>query len=124
MRIWIALALVPFVALALAPSGLAAPTPAPTKRPPTRPAAFDVEGKVVGVSRGWFELAVTRTRLGGLRSGAKVRIDETSATRFVRAGKAARPADLRAGETVRVRGTIRRSGRLVRYLATSVTIVR
>jgi hypothetical protein len=122
VRIWIAL--VPFVALALATSALAAPTPAPAKRPPARPAAFDVEGKVVGVSKGWFELSVTRARLGGLRSGAKVQVDETSTTRFLRAGKAAKPADLKVGETVRVRGTIRRSGRLVRYLATSVTIVR
>lgn len=124
MRIWIALALVPFVALALAPSGLAAPTPTPAKRVTARPASFDVEGTVVGVSKGWFELSVTRARLGGLRSGVKVRIDETSTTRFLRAGKAAKPADLKAGETVRVRGTVRRSGRVVRYLASSVTIVR
>ncbi|MCS7173990.1 MAG: DUF5666 domain-containing protein [Armatimonadetes bacterium] len=124
MRTWIALLASVFLALTLAPLGWTAAGAPQTKPASPRPAAsFEVEGKVSAVSKSGFSLSVTEVRQGNLQKGARLRIQYTSRTKFTRAGKAASPAALKAGETVRVLGSVLRSGKRVTYRAAQVTIL-
>jgi|GEM_PF-1505610 hypothetical protein len=124
MRIWTLLLASALLALTLAPAGWGATSAPPVKQaPPRSQASFEVEGKVVGVSRGGFSLSVTAVRQGNLRKGMRLQVQYTARTKFTQAEKAASPRALKAGETVRVLGTILRSGRRVAYRATQVAIL-
>lgn len=104
----------------------AAPAVATTAPKATRPpaAAFDVQGRVTEVHQGWFQLSVERVFRGRLTKGAKLRVDETASTRFLRAGKPVAGADLKAGAVVRVAGTRQVSGKQVSYTASTVTLLK
>jgi len=106
--------------LAVAMSASAASTTTTTK-----PQAFAIQGKVLQVGPGWMQVQVVKVQQGsGLRANAKLRIQQTAKTRFLRTGKAASARDLRAGETVQINGSIVRSGTRLTYQAGSITILR
>ncbi|MDR7414850.1 MAG: hypothetical protein QN193_02875 [Armatimonadota bacterium] len=124
MRTWTVLLVSALLALTLAPVGWGATSAPPVKQASSgSPASFEVEGKVMGVSKGGFSLSVTEVRQGNLRKGARLQIQYTARTRFTQAGKATSSKALKAGETVRVLGTILRPGKRVAYRATQVTIL-
>lgn len=99
-----------------------ATTPTKAERPSA--ASFDVEGRVTEVTQGWFQLSVERVFRGRLAKGAKLRVNETASTRFLRAGKPASRSDLKAGVVVRVAGTRQVSGKQVNYTASTVTLLK
>ncbi|GBD28537.1 hypothetical protein HRbin31_00556 [bacterium HR31] len=95
-----------------------------TKSQALAAASFDVQGRVVAVHDGWFELSVQRVFRGKLVRGARLRVTESASTRFLRAGKPARASDLRSGATVRVAGTVQGAGNQASYNASTVTLIK
>ena len=107
--------------LAVTALAIAASSPSPT----TQPAVFAVQGKVLQVGNGWFQVQVVRVQRGsGLRANANLRILETAKTKILRTGKPASVADLKIGEMVQIAGSVVRSGKTLTYQAGSITIMR
>ncbi|MFN3285298.1 MAG: hypothetical protein ACK45F_03370 [bacterium] len=122
MRSWLAAGLATLLVAGSVLSAGAATTP---KRPaPSAGASFEVQGTVVEVSKGWFELSVDRVFRGPMARRARIRIDEAASTRFLRAGKSVSAAELKRGALVRVLGTWRGSGKQAAYTATRVTVLK
>jgi len=107
--------------LAVTALAIAASSPSPT----TQPAVFAVQGKVLQVGKGWFQVQVVKVQRGsGLRANANLRILETAKTKILRTGKPASVADLKIGEMVQIAGSVVRSGKTLTYQAGSITIMR
>ncbi len=116
MKHWMVLFTAVVISLSLGTLASAAPQ---SVRP------YRLEGKVVEVSKGWLEIEVTRVEQGtGIKAGAKLRINESSRTKFLQAGKPVASAKLAAGETVEVVGQVAQRGNTPRYRALTVTIVK
>lgn len=124
MKRWMVLALLGVLVLTLNSLGVAA-TPAKAKAA-ARPvvATFTVEGKVVEVSAGSFQLSVTKVLRGaGIKVGDKIQVKEAARFRVLQKGKRVALSALKADETVRVTGRIVRKGKAFTYEGTTVTIL-
>ncbi|MDR5694828.1 MAG: hypothetical protein QN198_08935 [Armatimonadota bacterium] len=124
MKRWMVLALMGVLVLTLNAFGFAA---APAKaKAAARPAAatFTVEGKVMEVSAGSFQLSVTKVLRGaGIKVGDKIQIKEAARFRVLQKGKRVALSALKADETVRVTGRILVKGKVSTYEGTTVTIL-
>lgn len=129
MHRWLALVLAGVVLLVGGtPTWAASATPAPTGATPATPAGsrarFSVEGKVVGVHKGWVEVSVTKVGTGsGLAAGATVKIVETRRTRILRDGKVVGQAALKPGASVRVEGEAATSKGATAYRAARIVVL-
>jgi hypothetical protein len=122
MRNWLAASL---AAVLVTGSVLSAGAGTPTKRAaPSAGASFEVQGTVVQVSKGWFQLSVDRVFRGRVARHARIRIEVPASTRFLRAGKNVSATELKRGGAVRVLGTWRGSGKQAVYTATRVTVLK
>lgn len=124
MKSWIASALAAALVLTMSSFGLAA-TAAQTKTT-ARPTAatFTVEGKILEVSKGSFQLSVTRVLRGtGIKVGDKIQVQEAAGFRVLQKGKRVALSALKADQTVRVTGRIVRKGNESTYQGTTATIL-
>lgn len=121
MRSWLAAGLATLLVLG---SVLSAGAATSTRRTSSASTSFEVQGTVVGFSKGWFEVSVDRVLRGPMVRGARIRIDEAASTRFLHAGKTVNAAVLKRGSVVRVLGTWRGSGKQAAYTATRVTVLK
>ncbi len=122
MRSWLAASL---ATVLVAGSVISAGAATSTKRPaPSASPSFEVQGTVVEVSKGWFELSVDRVFRGPMARRARIRIDEAASTQFLRGGKSVTATELKRGSVVRVLGTWRGSGRQAAYTAARVTVLK
>src|SRR2546427_11086834 len=88
--------------LAVTALAIAASSPNPT----TQPAVFAVQGKVLQVGKGWFQVQAVKVQRGsGLRANANLRVLETAKTKILRPGKPVSLAELKIGEMVRIAGS-------------------
>ncbi len=120
------LVLVPMLTLVAVGSAVEAATPAaaPALTAPAA-SAFTIQGKVLRLATGRFEVQVTRVEQAtGVKVGEKLWIRETAKTKVLQAGKAASGAMLKVGERVEISGTIKRSRKTSAYDAATVQIVR
>ena len=91
---------------------------------PAKPAALQVEGKILTMGKGWVQVQVTKIVAGkGLRQGAKIRVSERSKVKITQNGKAVTLSALKPGETVEILVQVTRSGKTVSYSTTSITIM-
>ncbi|MDR7477428.1 MAG: hypothetical protein QN148_10565 [Armatimonadota bacterium] len=122
MRSWLAAGL---ATLLVAGSALSAGAATSTKRYASGTGtSFEVQGTVVEVSKGWFELSVDRVLRGPVARGTRIRVGEPASVRFLRGGKPVSAAELKRGSVVRVVGTWRGSGKQAAYTATRVTVLK
>jgi uncharacterized protein (DUF2141 family) len=109
-----------FVALAMA----ALSVTAPVARAAGTTSPYRLEGKVLKVSKGWLQIEVTKAIEGaGIKVGDKLRIAETSRTRFLQAGKPVAADKLAAGEMVAIVGRMV-AGKTPSFTAATVTILK
>lgn len=115
---------IPTVVLLLAGSAAAqAAGPATTPASAT-PATFTVQGKILQVAKGRFQLRLTRVeKAAGLKVGQVIWIRETAQTKVMQAGKAAKLLTLKAGEQVEVSGNVVQEKGTSAYIAVTVQIV-
>ncbi len=117
------------VALLVSSTRVAAQTPSPSPSPApastTRRAPFEIEAKILRISRSWAQVEVLKVRRGtGLKTHGKLWVRHTATTKVLKAGKGASVRDLRVGKTVAITGTASGRGRTLTYQAASVTIVK
>jgi hypothetical protein len=110
--------------MVLVAGALPALAAAPAKTQGSRTTSFDVQGQVIAVEKGGFELSVQRVFRGKLARGAKLRVAEGTHTRFLRAGKPVKASELKSGAVVRVAGTVQGSGSQATYTASTVTLLK
>jgi hypothetical protein len=115
------------VLMALGPAAQAAapykaPTAAPVKTAPA--AAFAIEGKVLKLAKGQFQVQVMRVeKAASIKAGGTLWIRETTKTKILSAGKAVSARTLKVGNTVEISGDVMMSGKTAAYDALSVQIV-
>ena len=99
------------------------PSPAPTST--TRRAPFEIEARILRISRSWAQVEVLKvTRGAGLKTHGKLWVRHTVRTKVLNAGKGASFRDLKVGKTVAITGTASGRGLALTYQAASVTIVK
>ncbi len=99
------------------------PSPAPTST--TRRAPFEIEARILRISRSWAQVEVLKvTRGAGLKTHGKLWVRHTARTKVLKAGKGASFRDLKVGKTVAITGTASGRGPALTYQAASVTIVK
>ncbi|MDR7421252.1 MAG: hypothetical protein QN159_02135 [Armatimonadota bacterium] len=97
---------------------------APIAQAAARTSPYRLEGKILEVSKGWLQVEVTKAIQGaGIKVGDKLRIAETSRTRFLQAGKRVAADKLAAGEMVAVEGRMV-VGKTPSFTAATVTILK
>lgn len=107
------------IALTVAALAVAAPIARAATTSPYR-----LEGKVLEVSKGWFQVEVTKAIQGaGIKVGDKLRVAENARTRFLQAGKPVAAGKLAAGDMVEVAGRMA-PGRTPTFTAATVTILK
>ncbi len=118
------LMLVPMLMLVAAgPAAVAAtPATAPTVTGPAA-SAFTIQGKVLRLARGRFEVQVMRVEQAvGVKVGEKLWIRETAKTKVLQAGKPAAVAMLKVGARVEISGTVKKSRKASEYDAATIQI--
>jgi hypothetical protein len=104
---------------------VAAQTPSPTQTSTTRRAPFEIEARILRISRSWAQVEVLKvTRGAGLKTHGKLWVRHTARTKVLKAGKGASFRDLKVGKTVAITGTASGRGPALTYQAASVTIVK
>jgi hypothetical protein len=97
------------------------PAAAPAK---TAPAAFAIEGKILKLAKGQFQVQVVRVeKAAAIKAGEKLWIRESAKTKILSAGKAVSAGTLKVGNTVEISGDVMISGTKAAYDALSVQIV-
>lgn len=123
MKRW--MLVIPVLTLLLAYSaGAQAAAPAKTPAASRPPAAFTVQGKILKMAKGRFQLQLTRVeQAAGLKAGQAIWIQETAKTKIMQAGKTVKPSALKVGEQVEVHGNIVKTKTVSTYSAATVQIV-
>jgi hypothetical protein len=104
---------------------VAAQTPSPAPTSTTRRAPFEIEARILRISRSWAQVEVLKvTRGAGLKMHGKLWVRHTAMTKVLKAGKGASFRDLKVGKTVAITGTASGRGPALTYQAASVTIVK
>jgi hypothetical protein len=107
--------------VALAVAALSVAVPIAQAAAMTSP--YRVEGKILEVSKGWLRVEVTKAIQGaGIKVGDKLRIAESSRTRFLQAGKPVAADKLAVGGTVAVTGRMV-AGKTPTFTAATVTLL-
>jgi hypothetical protein len=87
-------------------------------------AAFAIEGKVLKLAKGQFQVQVMRVeKAAAIKAGGTLWIRETTKTKILSAGKAVSARTLKVGNTVEISGNVMMSGKTAAYDALSVQIV-
>ena len=101
------------------------PPPSPAPSSTTRRAPFEIEAKILRISRSWAQVEVLKvTRGTGLKAHGKIWVRHTTKTKVLKAGKGASVRDLRIGKTVAIAGIASSRGSALTYQAASVTIMK
>jgi hypothetical protein len=110
-----------------------ASTPKPAASPrsktgttnPTTESVLMVEGTVVQVAAGWFDLEVSQAdkRSSGVAAGSRIRFVQSDRTRVLREGLTQRGLAIRVGEKVHITAKVTQDGGTTTYTAKIIRIV-